>query len=354
MPKQISIFNHRGGASKTSAIFNLGWMLATKNKKVLLADCDPQCNLTAMVLSYTGSDNLKTIYDRDGVTSIYEGLRPAFEAIPKIIEPVVCLEVPGNTNLSLLPGHIALSEFDIPLGAAQNFTDSFATLKNLPGSLRYLLNETAEKNEIDIVIVDMSPSLNAINHNLLMTSDYFIISFFPDIFTSMANKSLAKILPLWNSLAKKLATLPNLIHSSYPYQYNNLKFLGAIFQNYGTRSWNMPTNDNKQWNANIKQWIDELSSSIYQILIPAMSDSGMSLSYEKYKNNNAVPPSPLLQITNFTNLIKLSRHLRTPVYQLTDKQLKQTGTDLAKTKTSLEKFSLLFERGAEKILGLVS
>ncbi len=46
----ISLFNHKGGVSKTTTVFNLGWMLSRKGKRVMLVDCDPQCNLTGMVL----------------------------------------------------------------------------------------------------------------------------------------------------------------------------------------------------------------------------------------------------------------------------------------------------------------
>jgi cellulose biosynthesis protein BcsQ len=55
--KIITLFNHKGGVSKTTTAFNLGWMLARKNQRVLLVDCDPQCNLTGMVL---GLEDLET------------------------------------------------------------------------------------------------------------------------------------------------------------------------------------------------------------------------------------------------------------------------------------------------------
>ena len=46
----ISMFNHKGGVSKTTTTFNLAWMLAKKGKRVLMVDGDPQCNLTGIVL----------------------------------------------------------------------------------------------------------------------------------------------------------------------------------------------------------------------------------------------------------------------------------------------------------------
>lgn len=49
--KIISLFNHKGGVSKTTTTFNMGWMLANLGYKVLIVDADPQCNLTALALS---------------------------------------------------------------------------------------------------------------------------------------------------------------------------------------------------------------------------------------------------------------------------------------------------------------
>ena len=52
MAKIICLFNHKGGVSKTTTAFNLGWMMALKGKRVILADFDPQCNLTGMVMGF--------------------------------------------------------------------------------------------------------------------------------------------------------------------------------------------------------------------------------------------------------------------------------------------------------------
>ncbi len=57
MTKSICLFNHKGGVSKTTTAFNLGWSLADLGKKVLMVDLDSQCNLTGLVLGYEAVDD---------------------------------------------------------------------------------------------------------------------------------------------------------------------------------------------------------------------------------------------------------------------------------------------------------
>ena len=61
MVQKIALFNHKGGVSKTTTAFNLGWMLASKGKTVILADTDPQCNLTGVSLGEGTEDDEKRI-----------------------------------------------------------------------------------------------------------------------------------------------------------------------------------------------------------------------------------------------------------------------------------------------------
>ena len=80
MAHVISLFNHKGGVSKTTTAFNLAWMLARQDKRVLMVDCDPQCNLTGMVLGLEDLENADSIIGiKDGKPlNIREGLAPAF------------------------------------------------------------------------------------------------------------------------------------------------------------------------------------------------------------------------------------------------------------------------------------
>ena len=49
--KIIALFNNKGGVSKTTTTYNLGWMLALMGKRTLIIDSDPQCNLTGLCVN---------------------------------------------------------------------------------------------------------------------------------------------------------------------------------------------------------------------------------------------------------------------------------------------------------------
>ena len=364
MVKQIALFNHKGGVGKTTTTFNLGWMLANKGKKVIIADCDPQCNLTGMVLGFKGAKDFESIYGSEDVRNIRDGLSPAFESRPALIEPVVCEPITRQPNMYLLPGHIGLAEYEVALGIAQELSGSLVTLRNLPGSFDYLFSRTADKYDADFILVDMSPSLGPINRNLLMTSDYFIVPMFPDSFSAMATESLASILPKWSAWAKQGKALPVLREAIYPFPDKHPKFLGTIIQNCRVRQ-GIPS-------AAFRQWIDEIREGIRTKLIPVLSENDMLLPYELYEkeNQNALNPAefssylfpdmaydsaisrPLLQLPDFNSLIARSQEHKAPVFDLTDEQLEQGGVVLENTKTSMEQFRKLFAEGAKRIIAL--
>lgn len=358
MAKQIALFNHKGGVGKTTTTFNLGWMLANKGKKVIIADCDPQCNLTGMVLGFKNAKSFDSMYASEGVTNIRDGLAPAFESRPILIEPVDCQAIDGQPNMHLLPGHIGLAEYEVTLGIAQALSGSLRTLQNLPGAMHYLFNKTAEKYNADFILVDMSPSLGPINQNLLTTSDYFIVPMFPDYFSAMATESLAKILPKWSAWAKHAKTMDLLKNAIYPFPDKNPKFLGTIIQNFRVKK-GSPA-------AAFQRWIDEIKMGVLTKLMPVLNENDMLLSDELYEKASligsgetqlllfydGIASQPILLLSDFNTLIPLSQEHNAPVFNLTDTQLEKSGVVLEKMKKSMENFRSLFSDGADRIITL--
>jgi len=345
---KIALFNHKGGVSKTTTTFHLGWMLAEMGKKVILVDADPQCNLTGLILGYKYLELegvLEKFYSEGHNNNLRDGLAPAFESMPKLIEAVECISVKGRDNLLLLAGHIRLAEYDVTLGIAQELSSAIQTLKNLPGAINFLIDRTAEKYDADYVLIDMSPSLSSINQNLLMISDYFIVPTSPDYYSVMAIESLTKICKNWMSWSKKARELPILKEASYPFPDVTPKFLGTIIQRYRLRG-GKPS-------QGFQAWVDKINETVKNSFVPVLSSLNMTLASEKYETADLLSDYCLATIPDFNTLIAKSQETQTPVFALTDEQLEQVGIVLDASRTNVLKFHDTFKTLAEKIDKLI-
>lgn len=346
MAKIICLFNHKGGVSKTTTAFNLGWMMALKGARVLLADLDPQCNLTGMILGYNGIDDLEAIYKANPPNNVKDGLAPAFESQPRQIVAAECMEVPGNANLVLLPGHIALSEYETTLGVAQELSGSLLPLRNLPGALRYLLDATAASVGANYVLVDMSPSLGPLNQNIVCTSDYFIVPLHPDYFSSMALSSLTRTLPRWKNWAKTAHDIDVLRNADYPFPAPHSQFIGSVVQKYRPRM-------GKASKA-FQRWIDKLEEGLKTTLIPALESAGMLDPSDFEARVGFSPSQPILDVADFNSIIALSQDHQVPVYALTPEQADQQGAVWEQTRESMDVFEQAFSECADRVFKLTA
>jgi len=340
------MFNHKGGVSKTTTTFNLGWMLAEKGHRVVMIDADPQCNLSGLVLDYDSSKDFDSFYEAHPNANIKAALAPAFESQPRPIETCECVEVKGRSGLFLVPGHVNLSEYEVTLGIAQELSGSIQALKNLPGAFHFFVQKVAASQQADYVLIDMSPSLGAINQNFLMSSDYFIVPAAPDYFSVMAIDSLATILPKWIEWAKKAGELETLKTASYPFPKFNLKFLGTVVQRYRPR--------NGKATVGFQNWINQINARVTDRLAPALDTRGAMFLPATYKAADVDKSKGycLAEIADFNSLITASQKNQTPVFALTDAMFEHVGTVLAQDVSKREEFKTIFETLANRVIAL--
>lgn len=374
MAQIVSIFNHKGGVSKTTTTFNLGWMLARRGNRVIVVDADPQCNLTGLILGLNAewppediasedddeeseefSDSQSASEDfwtREFDRTLYGALKPAFESEPRLMEPVDCLPVDNCDGLFLLPGHLQLGEYEVTLSVAQELSGSLLPLRNLPGSVHYLLSQTAEELEADFVLVDMSPSLGALNQNIVCISDMLLVPTAPDYFSIMALQSLARILPRWIRWAQQASKNDVLATAAYPFPPPRVRLAGAVIQRY--RLYRAPTDEEPYGTPTgpFRAWIRKVEEALEDDFVPAMREAGLTYSPTLYRKAGLPSSRVLAKIQEFNSLLPKSQEHRVPVYELTADELDQVGVVLAGSERQIRSLHRIFSDLAEKIEAL--
>lgn len=235
MCKIISMYNNKGGVSKTTTLFNLGVFLAQKGKRILLADCDPQCNLTELFLA-SDPDFDEPETELPG-TSIYQALLPRFRGETGLIDPeeIELVESVLYDRLLLLRGDLRFSFAETYLGTAWNqaVTENIHE-KNTYVALYRLLHSLGCTGGFDYVLCDVGPSTGAITRTVVLACDGFFLPLAPDRFCNQAVKLLGRVVHSWIIRHEEISkTLEPFKINSFPGQP---LFLGAIIQNFKIHS----------------------------------------------------------------------------------------------------------------------
>ncbi|WP_436486739.1 ParA family protein [Chitinophaga sp. ARDCPP14] len=334
---RIVFFNHKGGVSKTTTTFHLGWKLAEKGNKVLLVDADPQCNLTGLIMQ----DSFDQYYIDTATkeNNLMSGVNSAFKSQPSPITHVECFNIKRNKNLFLLPGHPNLTELEPQLSFVQTAPSAFATMQNLPGAFNALIEKTSSHYEIDYVLIDLNPGLSAINQNLFSISDLFIVPTNPDPFSLMAIQTLSRILPRWYNVANQMKEAFK--DASYPFPDKKPKFGGTVIQRFNIRN-GLPATP-------FRNNMDEINATVVSELVPSLRTNGMLLSDSIYTSIDISDTYCIAEIPDFQSLLPQSHKYGLPVYALKDGEIGRTGTVLAQMKDKRKSFNKIFNDFEKKI-----
>ncbi|WP_391116862.1 ParA family protein [Psychrobacillus sp. L3] len=199
--KTIALFNNKGGVGKTTITTSLAYQLSRQDKKVLIIDLDPQSNTTQVVLdesqveriyidSSNALDRIKTIRD------IYNPMRDSNEAVIGNVEDSILSAKKNNFNCDIIPSHLSLSEFEDTL------SDAWSDLRaNKLGGFRrtnWFIQLVNQLNvEYDYILLDLSPSLGALNRSVLLNVDYFVIPITGDIYNQYGIKNIGTWITNW-------------------------------------------------------------------------------------------------------------------------------------------------------------
>lgn len=294
----LTFFNNKGGVGKTSLLYHVAWMLAELDRRVLVADLDPQANLTAAFLD---EDTLADLWDPGAsadARTVFQALLPLTK-VGDIREPKL-QRVSGR--LSLLPGDLALSGFEDQLSAewpnSLGTTNQYRPFRILTAFWQ-VLQMSAKQCGADIVLVDVGPSLGAINRSALIATDFIVVPLGADLFSLQGLRNLGPTLRRWRQEWKQ--RLDKWATPEFDLPQGRMEPIGYVVQQHGVRL-NRPTQAFDRWVRRI----------------PA--EYGESVLGEPYVLPGLAPesdPNRIATVKHYRSLIPLAQDARKPIFRLT-------------------------------------
>jgi len=194
MANIISVFNNKGGVGKSTICWNLAHALGKLNKRVLLIDFDPQCNVSLAML---GESNFVKTLPTQNV--------PYGTTIRSFLQRF--LQNTGGEEVFLHKGQFTHPNVDLVAGDfwLNVFADSLNVGNDLlmgSGLSRYvslkrIVSKAAERThtDYDYVIVDLPPSFGALVRAAFYSSDYYIVPCTSDNFSVYCVGLIGQMVP---------------------------------------------------------------------------------------------------------------------------------------------------------------
>jgi len=329
----LTFFNNKGGVGKTSLVYHLAWMYAWLNKRVVVADLDPQANLTAAFLV---EDKIEALWNRQKVGStIYHCVKP-LTGVGDIVEPQLQNIA---TDLYLIPGDVELSSFE---DALSNEWPSSMGDNNLYRPMRILssfwqvMQMAARKIQADIILVDIGPNLGAINRSVLLATDYVAIPLGADLFSLQGLKNLGPTLKSWKNLWNK--RLDNWKNSTEQQNFSDFILPEGKMQSVGYLCQQQSVRLDRPVKAYDK-WVQRIPKVYRESVLNETLT-------EKIRQES--DPYCLATIKHYRSLVPMAQEHRKPIFRLTSAD-GAIGSHANAVTDARKDFELLAKKIASKI-----
>ncbi len=289
----IAFFNNKGGVGKTTLLYHLSWMFAEMGKRVLVADFDPQANLTSMFLT---ESVLEQLWDPDDEQdeSVMAPLNPIIRGLGDI-GPTPLKEIAAN--IRLIPGDLSLSNFEMSLSESwAKCLDRQEPAFRTTSSLYRIIRNGAKSFDADLNMIDVGPNFGAINRAALISADFVVVPVAPDLFSIQGLRNLGPTLKKWREeWQTRLQLNPA---NDLPLPVGRMHPLGYVVLQFGIRD-SRPV-------AAYDKWAKRIPSTFLEKVLGTVPDEGVSSDQSNC----------LGLLKHYRSLMPMAMEARKPIFQL--------------------------------------
>lgn len=297
--KSLVLFNNKGGVGKTTLGYHIAHMMARRGVRVVVLDYDPQCNISA---AFVEAEELEELWDEDDPRDPSRTVAGCIENVRRgkgeLLSPTLYR---ADDNLWLLPGHLRLSRFEQPLAEEWGRVSSVGNERALDVTLALtrLAHLASDGVGADVVLVDVGPSLGALNRAALLACDAVVLPVAPDLFSLQGLRNVGPTLRQWREdwhitldLMKRRGPAP-------PAPTHEFRPIGYIVQQHLVRA-DRPIKAYKKWALRIP---NEYHRHVLD------EPQGFS---EGYEND----PARVFLFRHYASLVPLALDARKPMFDL--------------------------------------
>ncbi len=296
----IAFFNNKGGVGKTSLVYHLAWMYADLGLRVVMADLDPQANLTAASLD---EEQVEDLWNSEYPKTVFGTVQPLIKGIGDIAEPYLApVGQPLFPTLMLLPGDLSLSRFEDTLSEVwPKCMDRDERAFRVISAFWRIIQKAIAAHHAQVVLVDLGPNLGAINRAVLIAADYVVVPLSPDLYSLQGLHNLGPTLHRWRGeWTERLSRNPakDLLLPS-----GQMLPIGYVVLQHSVRL-DRPVQSYNRWIARIPQ--------VYRTDILQQGED-KSISITKDPPND---PHCLKLLKHYRSLMPMAQEARKPIFHL--------------------------------------
>ncbi|NES22919.1 MAG: AAA family ATPase [Symploca sp. SIO3E6] len=354
MTKFISIFNNKGGVGKSTICWNLADALGRLEKKVLLVDFDPQCNLSIAMLGE------KMFVDKLATENIPYGTTiRAF--LQRFLQGTGGEEIflykgeHTSNNVDLIAGDFWLNVYADSLNVGADLL-SGTTLSRYV-ALHRMVSEAKKKSNLDydFVLIDLPPSFGSLVRAAFYSSNYYLVPCTSDNFSVYCVGLIGQMVP---AFIRDWETGLNRFKESNPHfsDYDHLGrpvFAGWIFNGFDTARERRSQEEIQAGKAPKEKKMVRADSTMHNRISAAIEEDLVATLNKKIQHfipvtNKNINNFRIGDIEDANVLIQNSLWLSVPLSQLNSHQQVASLQDRRQwAKNQLDQISLLDEKFLE-------